>query len=396
MKTKIFFLLGILVSIAIRTFFILNGSEIADIHSLQEMADLVLRGTNPYLALNYNTYPPLALYIQAWTLELSRFLQIPFYMLIKLWPNLADLLIGLIIFWFLKRKGSNVSSAVIWSLVFLLNPISIMISSAHGQIDSIPTLLVVIAALLLQLKISRTYLVISALLLGLAISVKPSPLFLIPIFIAFLYQKTNILEKISFLFLAVAPLMILLLPFLQNDPRYVLGKLFNYSGSNDFGLTAFLKLLNFRLNATFHLPYTDDLLKYSKFIFLILLAVLAVVSRNLKELIKPVLIALILFLTTYFGISAQYLSWILPFAVLMKDSMVFLYIIFGSLALWGFCIYFNPTILLAQFSGIPPYDSTVLLVYVFGNLVFWLFLLIWLILLIARNYFRPDLLKTED
>mgnify|MGYP001573810476 CR=1 FL=1 len=66
-------LLGILLSALLRGFFILNGTEVADIIKLKEMGEAVLKGANPYLSIPYNVYPPGALYLEATTLYLSNF-----------------------------------------------------------------------------------------------------------------------------------------------------------------------------------------------------------------------------------------------------------------------------------------------------------------------------------
>lgn len=376
---------GVLLSFAIRIYFILNGSDIADVHSLHEMGKITLKGANPYILLNYNTYPPLALYLQTITIQLSQFFNIPFYILIKLWPNLADLLTGLMIFWFLIKKGTSVFSATIWSLIFLLNPISIIISSAHGQIDSIPTVLVIAAILILQFKSSKIYIFVGALLLGFAISIKPNPLILIPVFLILLYKRTNLLTKAVFIFLTLTPITFLLLPFLENNFQFVLAKLFNYPGSSDFGLSAVLKTLYFYHNATYSLPYIDELLMNSKIIFLIIFILFAVVFRNSKNIVKLVLLTYLLFLTVYFGISAQYLSWILAFAVLERDKMIIPYTLFGLIALLGFYMYFNPTMLLVQFSSTQPYYFQFMIVYALGNLLFWLTSFLWLIKILVKN-----------
>ena len=370
---------GVLFSLLIRTFFVLNGSEVGDIHTLQEMGEITLKGQNPYLLLNYNSYPPLALYLEIITLKLSYFFNIPFYILIKIWPNLADFLTSLIIFKFLIKKGVDHFSASIWSLVFLLNPISILISSAHGQIDSIPNLLVIIAAVILQLKVSKKTIYTSALLLGLASSIKPNPLVLLPIFFVFIYKKTNFLEKLVFIFFTFTPLILLLTPFLQSNFQYISEKLFNYSGSSDFGLLAPLRTHYFYRNATYDLPFIDQLLKNSKIIFLILFGFLVFIFRNSVNIIKLCLITYLLFLTVYFGISAQYLSWILPLAVLQKDKMVVAFTISGMIALLGFYLYFNPAILLVQFVTIQPYYFPFMLIYAFGNLLLWLTTFLWLV-----------------
>lgn len=375
------FSVAFLLSLIIRIFFILNGSDIADVHSLYEMGEITLRGINPYLALSYNTYPPLALYLEVITIKLSLFFKIPFYILIKFWPNLADILISLIIFNLLKKAG--LLSAIFWSMLFLLNPISIIISSAHGQIDSISTLLTLLAIVFLQSS-SKLSLLISALLFGLSISIKPNCLFLLPIFIAFIYNRTNLLQKILFIFLFFAPIIFLLIPFLGSNYQYILNKLFNYSGSNDFGLSSVLKTYYFYQNATYQPPFIEDFLFTTKIIFLTLLFSFVLIKKT-KNIIKSTLTAYLLFLTFYFGISAQYLSWLLPFAILQKDKLIIPYTVFGLLSLTGFYMYFNPAILIVQFSHILPYDFRFMVLYAIGNLLFWLTNLIWLVKLIKNR-----------
>lgn len=369
---------GILTTIIIRAYFIFNGSEVGDIHTLFEMGDVTLKGNNPYLILSYNSYPPLALYLEIITIKLANLLHMPFFILIKFWPNIADLVTGLVIFWFLCAKGAKQFTATVWSLIFLLNPISILISSAHGQLDSLPNLLVILAIVMLQKQISRKRLFLAAITLGLAIAIKPNPLLLVPIFLLYLNPKTNLFEKISFLLLVLAPVSLLLLPFLQDNYQYLLTKLFSYSGASDFGLSAPLKTLYFYHNATYQLPNIDDLVWLSKWIFFTA-AVLILVLLRKSQLSLLALLIYLLFLTSYFGISAQYLSWILALAVLRRDKMIVPYTIFGLIALLGFYLYFNPIIILSQFVNIPPFNFQFMLVYAFGNLCLWLTMLLWIL-----------------
>lgn len=199
---------GILLSLSLRAYFIFHGSQIADVHALNEMGQMVLRGINPYLALNYYTYPPLALYLEAFIANLSQTIHIPFYILTKILPNLADVLTTLLIYWFLIKKSIRPFSAACWSLAFFLNPLSIIISSAHGQLDSIPIFLTVCAIFIVVFKTKLNFVLLAGGVLGLAIAIKPGPL--------------------------------MLLPFLQGSPNLVLQKVINYSGSYDFGLSAIL------------------------------------------------------------------------------------------------------------------------------------------------------------
>lgn len=384
-KKYFFLIFGVLLSVAIRTYFILHGSDVGDIHSLHEMGQITLKGFNPYLLLNYNSYPPLALYLEIITIKLSELINIPFYILIKIWPNLADFITGGIIYWFLIKKGSSILRASLWSLIFLLNPISIIISSTHGQIDSITTLFVTIAGLILIFHTSKKRFFVSSILLGLAISVKPNPLILLPAFLIYINKKANLLMKVIFTALTFAPAILLFWPYLAGNVQYISGKLFAYSGSNDFGLAAFLRLLNFYQNASYHLPYTDELLSISRNIFIILLILFLFIFRNSKNIIKLSILSYLLFLTVYFGISAQYLSWILALAVLLKDKMIIPYTVFGCIALFGYYMYFNPALIINEFGSIQPYNLQYMLIWVVGNILLWLTNLFWIIKILIRD-----------
>lgn len=385
MKKSLYLLLiGTLLSIAIRVYFILHGSEVADIHSLQEMGELYLRGINPYLALNYNVYPPLAIYLEALTLHLSALINVPFYILIKLWPNLADILTGFLIYLFLTKKGVKPNIASLWGLIFLLNPISLIISSAHGQIDSIPSFLVILSIFSLTFNLTRFSYVISALFLGLSIAIKPNPLILLPFFLIF--RKTDFKTKLIFLFFTTVPLVLLFIPFLQDNAEYVLKRIFDYSGASDFGLPAIWRGIYYLQTGSYKFEFTKEILQYSKIFFLIGLIFLAFIYRNSNKLINSLLAIYLLFLSFYFGVSAQYLSWVLPLAVLKQDLMVIPFSLSGIVSLISFYLFLNPRIIVTELSTIPPFQSQFMLIYAFSNLIFWAITLFWLIKVILPNF----------
>lgn len=371
------FLLGILLSFLIRLFFIFNGSEVADIHSLKEMGELTLRGVNPYLAIQYNIYPPLALYLEAFSVFLSQQLNIPFYILSKFWPNLADFAIAFILYKLLVKKDFKKSTVYLWVLLFLLNPISILISSAHGQIDSIPTLFTIFSLFILSFYINKYSIFLSALSLGLAIAIKPSPLILLPAFL--ILSKTNFRQKAIFLLLTIIPTLVFIFPYFDDYPSYVLQKVFSYSGSKDFGIPALLKGLYYLQSKDYNLEFSNEILNISKVVFLFGSLLLLIIFRKSKDIVKGCLAIYLLFLTTYFGISAQYLSWILPLAILKRDLMIIPFSIAGFISLLGFYFFINPQILLSQASQIPLYQAPFMLIYVLGNVFLWTITLWWLI-----------------
>lgn len=380
---KSLLLLGILLSLSLRAYFIFHGSQIADVHALNEMGQMVLRGINPYLALNYYTYPPLALYLEAFIANLSQTIHIPFYILTKILPNLADVLTTLLIYWFLIKKSIRPFSAACWSLAFFLNPLSIIISSAHGQLDSIPIFLTVCAIFIVTFKTKLNFVLLAGGVLGLAIAIKPGPLMLLPFFITF--RKTGLKMMTIFSIAAIVPISILILPFLQGSPNLVLQKVINYSGSYDFGLSAILRGLYYGQSRDYLINFGDDILLLDKLFFIAGLFFLVFIYRNRQELLKACLTVYLLFLGCYLGISAQYLAWVLPFAVLEREKMIIPFSLAGTVALIGFYLFINPAILSTQLGAISLYQPQFMLVYFVGNLIYWLITLYWLFKLVSKT-----------
>lgn len=380
MSTSILFI-GIFLSVLIRAFFIINGTNVADIKLLFGMGDTVLKGLNPYTSLPFNSYPPLAVYIESLTILLSNTLNIPFHILTKIWPNLADIVITLILYKFLIKLKAKPLFASFWSLVFILNPISIIISSAHGQIDSFSSLLTLISIYLLSLS-NKPKFNLSALFLGLAIAIKPNPLMLLPFFLIF--KKSSLKQKIIFLLISITPVVLTLIPFALQNPQ-ILTKIFGYIGVYDFSYAAVLRSFWYQQNAETWLPQTDQLFKASKLAFILGTVFLLVLFYQSKNLLKACLAVYLLFLGIYFGISAQYLSWILPLAILSKDKMIISFSISGTFALFGFYSFFGPDILFGKFWDGTAFQSKYMLFYFVGNLLLWLTILWWLIRII-KNY----------
>lgn len=389
MSTLILFI-GIFLSVLIRAFFILNGTDVADIKLLFGMGDAVLKGLNPYISLTYNSYPPLAVYIEALTILLSNISNIPFHILTKLWPNLADIVIALLLYKFLIKLKVKPVFASFWSLIFILNPISIIISSAHGQIDSIPSLLVLISIYLLSLS-NKPKLKLSALILGLAIAIKPNPLMLLPFFLIINEQvlsfgnKIILRQKLTFLLICIAPVVLTFTPFILQSPQQVLVKMVSYGGVYDFSYAAILRGFWYQQNAQAWLPQTNQMFEASKLAFILGAIFLLILFAQSKNLPKACLAVYLLFLGIYFGISAQYLSWILPLAILAKEKMIIPFAISGTFALLGFYTFFGPDILFGRFWDGAAFQSKYMLIYFVGNLLLWLTILWWFIKIIKNN-----------
>lgn len=384
MNTSIIILfIGIFLSVLIRTFFIINGLDVADVNKLHQIAEAILRRDNPYVLFNFTIYPPIGYYIETLVLFLSNFLTVPFHISTKILPNLADVIITIVLYKFLIKHNVKSISASLWGLIFILNPISIITSSAHGQLDSITSLLVLLSIYILTDNPTKFYKLLPALLLGLAIAIKPNPAMLLPFFLV--CKKWKLKQSILFLSISLAPTVISLAPYMWRSPHEVIVNVFNYSGIYDLSYAAILRSFWYQQNADYWLPYSSELLNASKLAFGVGVSFLVILFAQSKNLIKACLAVYLLFLGVYFGISVQYLSWILPLAVLAREKMVISFSITGTLASLGFYTFFGPDILFGRYWNGMIFQSKYMLLYFLGNLALWITILWWLIKIIKGS-----------
>ena len=379
--------IGIFLSIIIRTFFIINGLDVADVTKLHQMAEAILKGNNPYLLFNFANYPPIGLYIETAILFLSNLLGIPFHILTKILPNLADVITCFVIYKFLIKNHVKPVNASIWSLIYILNPISIIISAAHGHIYSITSLLTLLSIYIITSNSNKSSNLLSAILLGIAIAIKPHPVMLLPLFLV--YRKMNLKQTLLFLFISLAPAIIPLIPYLWLTPHQTIVNVFGYSGIYDISYAAILRSLWHQQNAQIWLPQADQMLSLTKWTFIFGAIFLLVILSRAKDLLKSCLAVYLLFIGIYFGISAQYLSWILPLAILTREKMVIPFSIFGTFALLGFYLFFGPEILFGGFWHGAAFQSKYMLIYFVGNSLLWIIVLWWLIKIIKSLFFTP-------
>lgn len=126
---------------------------------------------------------------------------------LKLFPILFDVLIGLLIFYLAKIDGKK---PIKFLLIYYLSPFSWYISSLWGQTDQISCFLTLISFLLLT---DRP--IFSILLFFLGVSIKPTSVFLLPLFLFILIKN-----KIDYKKIVLAGLICLIFNFLIFKPFY--------------------------------------------------------------------------------------------------------------------------------------------------------------------------------
>jgi hypothetical protein len=196
------------------------------------------------------------------------------------------------------------------AFLYSINPVTILITSFHGQFDSIPLFFILAAIFFLKKKIkSLTYLAFSF-----AILIKTWPIIL-----SFYVLKHAKAFKWMFLLILIPGFFVILyLNIFNGDLLKMVQTIVNYRGIyNIYGIT----LIIFKL---FHI----DMLKYSFtsliFGFSLMLFVLSYRKKNIEQEILGLLLFLFTFTLTF---GMQWLSWLVPFILLVRPRFYQLFFI---------------------------------------------------------------------
>lgn len=367
-------------ALAVRILPVVYGAIWTDLYARQAVP--VLEHLNIYSATRQIfPYSPVSMFLPALCAKLSFAINVPFHIVMKMPCVIADVCIALSIYLVMIRKEQK--NAFRWGLFYALNPLSILISSFHGNVISISTLLTFLAYTVLLFGIERNYR-LSALILGLAIGFRSYPVLLLPLFLIKLHIPLR--KKFEYALYATVPTVISFIPFLILDYKSVIREAFGYSGFPDYGLVAILRAIrSFRADALlYHLPDDLHLVLHdiTKILFLVVYVIILIAAAR-KNLIVLIISVFLMFYFVYAGISSQYFIWILPFAFLNKDKLLKYYLLLSTLALVNFYWLYHPHIIFGRLEP-PNVNLSILL---FGEIVslslLWVFCLFWAVKLLT-------------
>lgn len=325
---------------------ILAADEVvADVLRYQKAARHVLDVSwNPYLAPRLYPYPPLWIWIEAGSEWLARATGANFAVLVKLPVLLADLAIVLMLArWSHARWANDSRSAPRASWLFALHPVSILVTGFHGQFDSVMLFFV-----LLSLRFQQSGRVdASALSLSAAIATKSFPVLLLPFFV----RSLGAARAVRFALLAVAPVVLILVPYAVADRGALARELLGYAGVADFGWIGAWRALRWlatgalaRSEAT-HWPASIAAARIF-FLAAYLAMVWAAATGRLRwSGLQAALGVFLAFLAFYGAISAQYLLWPVPFGALLPGAAFKAYSAAATAALLGFYLFLAPGVL---------------------------------------------------
>jgi len=274
-----------------------------DAQSYKQIGELTLRGINIYPdpAISRHPYLPLFLFLEAGMLFLSRIIHTPQILLLKCFFSLFHLL-SVYVLYQLSRKNIKTT------LLYALNPVSLLIIAFHGQFDIIPLCLILSSLLLLK----RKKYVAVMIHLGLAFTLKTWPiLFIIP------FLK-RIPKKYWVWFILPPFITVLVYSTLFHASLFSIARvLLVYQGVGGiWGLGKILSLIS--KNKIFLLCYK----------VLFVLGILFYSFKQKKRLIGEELFELIfLFFLFTPGFGVQWLLWLIPFFFLTKKPYIYIFMV---------------------------------------------------------------------
>lgn len=239
----------LLFSFAIRlAFFPLPGYQL-DLGTYQAWFQTAAnQGIGAFYSNVWSDYPPFNVYI-FWVFgslanAFSLFETSSIVYVIKLVPNIFDLLTAVMIYVFV-RKQSSFKMSILATALYAFNPAVVFNAAVWGQFDAIYTFFVVLS-LLLALKSKPEY---SAISLAIGLLTKPQGIALAPLIIFIILKKNGVKRLFLSLIAFVLTVFIVILPFEWSNPVTFLGNIYfgAYSGyavtsANAFNLWALVGL----------------------------------------------------------------------------------------------------------------------------------------------------------
>lgn len=283
-----------------------------------------------YASVAWLNHPIVMPWLASHALAIADYFGIPFYLIFKLLPLLAD--IGTMLLLSLRWRGSEAGpSQRAWQYALCVP--AILISSFHGNTDSLCLFFLVLALYLFQAP-HRS--ITAGIALALAINVKLIPILLVPVMVMHLSKTRERLQFLGVIALGCAPIILASLligrPFISNVLLYR-------------PLTV-LWGVNFFLSHSEHLSAAYNRIGSYLIIASILLLVALQFSRHVFSVVELATASMCLFLLLAPGFGIQYMIYPAPLLVLSAPRWAAWFnLVAGSMALscyWSFLVSWWP------------------------------------------------------
>lgn len=301
----------ILVGLTIRLAFAFGFFGSGDVRTYYQWIDHLREGGNIYRTFEMYHWPPLPIFMIGGMGWVARQTGLPLYGLAALPPTFADICIGILIYAAAERENLPTHKRIALSALYLLNPISILVSSMHIQFGSVYMLPVLLAgyALIYQKKYKW-----AALWLGVGLSVTLIPVLFIPAFLAHLRSWRR---RAVFLVLAGILPLVLTLPYLIDNFWLVVNGFLNYK--SEYGIWGSSYLLHEFTTRVWVGPgegFRGYARAYGSYGLLLLLILLGFTAFRRMALSNALSFTMLVFYLNPTGFANQYAILLLPLLVM--------------------------------------------------------------------------------
>lgn len=291
-----------------------------DLQSYLQVGELTLKGVNiyPQVASLHHPYLPFFLYIEAIAIQIGQISLIGPISIIKVILIIFDLGI-LYLVYLLSNKSIKTA------FVYAINPVTILVTTLHGQFDVISVFFILLALYLIKVKWEFS----AVISFSFAILTKTWPIiFAVPIL-----RKVNDRKFTLLMLIGTFPILfiIIYIVFFKSSLIDIGKTLISYHGL--WGIWGPWILLN-KLRLRWQLLFT--------LIFLIGYFIYTYINKE-KIITKNILKLLFFFFIFTTNFSIQYFVWIVPFLILIKPknylyliSIISIYL-FSFYYFWLFC-----------------------------------------------------------
>jgi Gpi18-like mannosyltransferase len=290
-----------------------------DIESFRLVTDALLRGDEVYTSvLGRHPYLPFQMYLMGAMAYMAQVTGLPYVFAIKLPAVLADIALTALIYQAVIDGGKPHEAAGFFALLYALNPVSLLVTSYHGQFESVTLLLLVLAWFFWHFGRRRRR---SGIALGFAILNKTWPVVFLPVILIRLREWR---ERLGYTLLAIGIPVLFMVAYLlifSADPQPMLRRALTHRGvAGYWGPGAFLVL------AAIQLPdlqsVVDSLIGLKNALLLLAVGFALWQTRRQPALDALLTLLLCLFVVTV-GFGIQWLVWLVPFGILvMADRWI--------------------------------------------------------------------------
>ena len=318
-------------------------------------------GRHPYL--------PMQMYWMGIAGWISSQFALPFPFVVRWASVVADVIVGGLVYIFLSKRNSPSFSPFVGGLLYSLNPISVYVSAAHGQFDSIPILFIILGLMSVGLSAWKT-----GFWLGWGILSKSWPVLALPtLWLSFNKRKDRWIVLVLGGLIPITGVILYGYLF-EAELAYVVKTALSYNhGTGVWGYTYFLRVLG--MTVDWLNPIVYRYLSISRFVTLGILAFIIMKNVHTREPSSQVLTILVSFLAFTHAFSIQYLIWVVPFAIIERE---FTWLKWYTMAGFVYCFLAYHTLILSNIiTNWLPWPLADLVIIIPAGLPVWLISVIW-------------------